>query len=433
MNATTPVARAAIGVLMACSVAWAGDLNPPPGPIMPTDDVVLNAQAIPLPYTITQPGAYRLTSNFIGGSPSDGIQIMSDNVWLDLGGFTLDGAGAPGDGIVLLGPYHDITILNGAVINWGDDGIDLKQGSDNRIHNVHVANNANDGIGANRTEVLDSTALANGSNGILCLDHSIVKRCRATSNAASGILVDNGSLVASCTTQANGTDGINAFMQCVVIDCTASDHASGPGIIGGEHTKIADCVATRNVDGIINFVGGLIVDCVATENTSLGFFTDIGGMVTNCKASRNLDGFTGILGAKFTECTALENSNFGFFVDDGTVVRDCTAGLNGVTGINVASKCEIANNHVWSNGGGGGGAGGAGIECLGPANRISDNDTKDNPNNYLDTVGANTYFGNSSSQPSGLGAHYNIFFAPNDVAPLSTAAAGPTRYANTIY
>ncbi len=419
--------------------AWAGDLNPPPGPVLPTDDVVLNSQAIALPYTITQPGAYRLTSNFVG-SPTDGIQIQSDDVWLDLGGFTLDGAGALGDGIVMQGPFHNCTILNGTVINWGDDGIDLSQGTDNKVINVNARQNLNEGIEAIRTEVIDCMTMSNG-NGILAFDHSLVIRCRVVGSGSYGIQVDNGSKVENCTVQRCGIDGISAIAQCLVIECTSSDNALGGfgvGIIAGEHSKIDNCTAARNFDGIVNFIGGLVVDCVSTENQNIGIFTDLGGLVTNCKASRNTNGFDAFVGAKLVECTAFENNQYGFNVDAGTTVRECNAGSNQTSGIFAMLECEIDNNHCWLNGGGETGAGNAGIEIAGSGNRISNNDCKNNPANYLDNVGGNTYFGNSSHQPSlipGPGfPHYAVIGAPvNDLGPITQAQFGPPAYANIWY
>ena len=67
-------------VLVAAAVAtvlWvsAGDLDPPPGVIQPTDRVQLNGQAITLPYTISAPGSYVLTSDLIGSSGQHGIII----------------------------------------------------------------------------------------------------------------------------------------------------------------------------------------------------------------------------------------------------------------------------------------------------------------------------------------------------------------------
>lgn len=438
MNAARWGVGGVAAALMLGSAAFAGDLNPPPGPVNPTDDVVLNAQAIFLPYVINQPGAYRLTSNFVG-SPLDGIQIQSDDVWLDLGGFTLDGAGALGDGIVMMGPYHNCTILNGTVKNWGDDGIDLSQGSDNRIINVSVEQNLNEGIEANRTEIIDCMALANG-NGIWSLDHSLIVRCRVTSSNITGIYADNGSKVENCTVQFSGQDGISVIMNCLVIECTSSDNGQagfGVGIIAGEASKVANCTSSRNAaDGIAAFMGGLVVDCLASENQQVGIFTDIGGMVTNCRSRRNTDGFHGIAGAKIVECSANENTNWGYFVDAGTTVRECNASDNQVTGIHAGDLCEIENNHVFQNGTGANGV--AGIEVFNNlpgmgGTRVSNNDCKNNPTNYLcTTVGPNTFFGNTSTAPI-AGVHFAII-AGNDVAPIAPGAAVATsRVDNIIY
>ena len=439
MNAFHRGIGGALCVGLIGGVAWAGDLNPPPGPVNPTDDVVLNAQAILLPYVITQPGAYRLTSNFVG-SPTDGIQIQSDDVWLDLGGFTLDGAGALGDGIVLQGPFHSVTILNGSVINWGDDGIDLALGSDCRVMNVDVRNNFAEGIEANRSEIIDCMALANGFDGIVALDHSIVERCRATTNGMTGIRVDNGSKVADCVASLNGSTGIDAFLQCIVLDCTASDNTNGPGIIAGENSKVADCVSSRNFDGIVAFIGGIVIDSVAAENGNTGVFADLGCVIDNCKATRNTDGFVGLIGTSLLECSAIENLQYGFYVDSGVTIRDCNASLNslappsgaGAAGIWVGSECEIVGNHVWQTQF----QGSFGIEVTGIFNRVSDNDSKSNFTNYQfqGTATNNTVFGNSATNPlNGPAFNYVILGFPNDVAPVTTAAAGASRLDNIAY
>ena len=72
---------AAGGLLLAYSVQ-AGNLNPPPGPIQATDRIRLDAQQISLPHTISQPGSYVLTSNFVATIASSGFRIDSDDVTL---------------------------------------------------------------------------------------------------------------------------------------------------------------------------------------------------------------------------------------------------------------------------------------------------------------------------------------------------------------
>jgi len=134
------------------------------------------------------------------------------------------------------------------------------------------------------------------------------------------------------------------------------------------------------------------------------------------------------------ECTAQENANIGIFCDFGCVVRDCNVTMNFLTGIHCVNQSEVVGNHCQSNAGGVQGAGTANIEVIGSANRISDNDCKDAPSNYLLTIGAtgNTVFANSATLP-GPGGNYALLGFPNDVAPIVTAATAGTAYDNIAY
>src|SRR5215469_7030816 len=77
------------------------------------------------PYTITQPGSYKLTSNLTmptGSTNTDCIDIAADDVLLDLNGFAI--LGAPScNGVTSVqsnGVTHkNITVKNGSVSGFG--------------------------------------------------------------------------------------------------------------------------------------------------------------------------------------------------------------------------------------------------------------------------------------------------------------------------
>src|SRR6516165_2381871 len=93
-----------------------GSLTPPgpPAPILKTlGQIEPRTPVGALPYSITNSGSYYLTTNLSG---ANGIQIQTNNVSLDLCGFTLTGTGA-GDGI-FANNVTNIAVCNGILTKW---------------------------------------------------------------------------------------------------------------------------------------------------------------------------------------------------------------------------------------------------------------------------------------------------------------------------
>ena len=96
-----------------------GSLTPPgaPAPTMKSlDQLEARTPITSVPYTISSPGSYYLSSNLTVTSGS-AITITASQVTLDLNGFTISStaASANGTGILLAGGNADITILNGHI------------------------------------------------------------------------------------------------------------------------------------------------------------------------------------------------------------------------------------------------------------------------------------------------------------------------------
>src|SRR5437016_4087567 len=138
-------------------IALAGPINPPAGPVTGTYKTLaeveprtaVNATNTPGDATslfkIIQPGSYYLTGNVAGVSSKSGIVIAADNVSVDLMGFALQGVVGSLDGIATDAAHKNLTVRNGAVSGWGQDGIDLMQGAASTgslIEGVHASGNA---------------------------------------------------------------------------------------------------------------------------------------------------------------------------------------------------------------------------------------------------------------------------------------------------
>src|SRR5262245_43481489 len=99
MTPNTRTLSLTVGALIVAGAAWlayAGPLDPPPGPITPTHKtlteveprVIVNSTNTPGDadslYKITLPGSYYLAGNITGVAGKHGIEIASSGVTLDL-------------------------------------------------------------------------------------------------------------------------------------------------------------------------------------------------------------------------------------------------------------------------------------------------------------------------------------------------------------
>ena len=170
------------------STAFAqGSLTPPgaPAPTMKTlaqieprtpVDAAHTPGDISDQFIINQPGSYYLTANISGISSKYGIGILTNNVVLDLNGFSLLGASNSFAGIVLYVSYTNLTVRNGTVSGWGAG-----------FHGIRC-------VGPNA--ILEGLNVSGNSFGIQCLGGSVIRDCVANGNQRDGIDVQgSGSLI----------------------------------------------------------------------------------------------------------------------------------------------------------------------------------------------------------------------------------------------
>ena len=284
------LARVALTLLAAGGVistlVWAGPLNPPSGAVSSTyktltevePRIAINSSNTPGDadslYRIRQPGSYYLTGSITGVVGKHGIEIVTSGVTLDLNGFDLVGVASMGsfDGVsVTTSGLTNITVMNGSIRNWGQDGINF------------------------------GTFLAS-----YCRIEGII----ATGNTRMGIDVWDKTTVSRCVTN-GGSWGIHADGPCVVRDCFASNSTAS---------------------GIFLYSGGSISNCSTTGNTD-GFSLGYGTVASNCAAySNNKDGFTVSSGCTILNCTARYNAAHGISCESAcTIVGNTCANNGGVT------------------------------------------------------------------------------------------------------
>lgn len=150
-------------------------------------------------YYINSPGSYCVATNLTGYSGGYGIQIASDNVTLDLNGFTLQGVSGSFSGIYISGNHTNITIRNGIVTSWGANGVSFNYGT-------AVAQNV---------VVDDMIVTGNANHGIAIGTSCSVTRCKIQNNKWLGIAafgdesrVSHNSIIDNNTGNHSGSSGI---------------------------------------------------------------------------------------------------------------------------------------------------------------------------------------------------------------------------------
>ncbi|MGE3107743.1 MAG: right-handed parallel beta-helix repeat-containing protein [Phycisphaerales bacterium] len=376
MNRTAILCTAigSLSLLAAAALLTAGPLDPPAGPVTPTYKTLSEVEprvAINLTNTpgdsdsifkITQPGSYYLTGSITAVPGKHGIEIAASGVTIDLNGFDLVGIQGMGpfDGVsATVAGLSNLTVTNGSVRNWGDEGVDLGSVSvtNARVAGVLASGNSGAGISVStRGSVLDCAASLNADGGILTNSSCAVINCTASGNTGSGVSVADGSTVANCSTNSNSINGIRAFgFGCTITGCSAFANAAS-GISANQE-------------------GCTISGCSVNSNGGTGIIAGGGSTVWNCSAFASVGS--------------------GISIGNAGTVVDCSCFGNRLDGIVCVVGCTIRGNTCMTNGLLSGN--GAGIHSTGPDNRIEGNNCTDADRGIDVDAAGNMIIGNTCS------------------------------------
>lgn len=276
-----------------------GSLTPPgpPAPTMKTLNQIDPGTPISaIPYNITNSGSYYLTTNLTGTS---GILIYTNNVTLDLRGFTVSGNNS-GEGILAEVDTTNIVVRNGFITQW-NDGLYAAYSENCRFEHLTVSRNAYAFIGG---------------------DAVIASDCLVEENSQVGMEFNSGAIITRCVARYNGNDGIDA----------------------GTEANVSDCIASYNATDEIFIDRGLVRDCVAEGNTNSGIATFINGLVLNNKCLNNkVAGIVSTSGNNRIDGNDLTANGYGILLSAATanlVIRN-TASQN-TTNYNIEAGNTVA-------------------------------------------------------------------------------------------
>lgn len=352
----------------AASIALAGPITPPPGPVVstpgPEPRVAINLTNTPgdsnSVFRITQPGSYYLAGNVSGVSGKSGIEIAASGVTIDLNGFALTGVAGSLQGIVVSGSLDNLTVRNGTVSGWAGTGVLLgfaATESGRLVESVHISDNA----GA----------------GLACGRRSIVRNCTVSGNTGIGIASTEHGIFVACLVQGNGADGFSLGASCRVTDCTSQGNGDDGFHAVSNDVQLVGCVATGNGgEGALSAGSVLISECLMSDNTLNGIRVSGNSTLT------------------------------------GNVCRGNGAGAGDGAGILVTgSDCRVESNSCMGND--------RGIEVSGSGCRVDGNSANDNTSGFVITGQDNIVIRNTAS---GNTTNYSIG-AGNAVAPRVNVTA----------
>lgn len=332
---STRLAYAALAFTLVTPTLSAGNLNPPPGAVAPTDRKILSQATTPLPLTISQPGNYVLTSDLVGGA-GNGIEVTADDVVIDLNGFSLIGSPNSTNGVIDLDQEHNgFVIKNGTIRNWPERALEITELVGARCENLTIHSSGNGLLGGRNAVVTNVTVRGSSGAGIYIPGGGSITDC-AVSGCFVGIQADRGATVTNCTAQ-----------ECQV------------GFQYDTNSVFTNCAATDCGDGFQGDSGGVLRGCLAASN-GVGFIGDAGNSYTDCAARNNvLAGFAGGGGdTTLTNCTSIGNGTEGFRIQGPSRLEGCLASQNGETGIYLlGAQGEAVRCTATSNGSGGGNPG----------------------------------------------------------------------------
>ena len=394
-----------------------GSLTPPgaPAPSMKSlEQIEPRTPISSLPFVISQPGSYYLTTNLTDTASTNGIIVQADDVTIDLCGFALSGSSVftPYSSGVYTGfdLRNNLTVRNGTIRDWGFQGVRGGYLNNSHFENLRIYGNVEGGITVGHGCVIRRcVAQSNGGIAIYAAGDSVITDCASISNAGYGIEIAGGNgVVESCSTSFNQDIGIASGDCCTVRGCTTSDNW-GAGILTERNSTVTDCTANTNgqtglyQDGIYAGPYSTVSRCTVIGNTQDGIYV--------------LDGST------VEDCTVGLNGTNGIKAGIGSTVRNCTVRGNGDDGIEVPNDCQVTGNHCTGNGNGSGT--GAGIHTTIAGNHIEGNSAIYNQRGLWIEGVANLVTRNSSRyNPNGTGSNNFIIVSGNMVGPINSLASG---------
>ena len=367
MNKRKITAVFVMSLLFCFQPSQAGDLNPtsPPAPTMKTLDQVeprIPIHADDLPLTISKPGSYYFAEpiTYTGAGAGTGmaaISIESDDVTIDLNGFTLDGKNNTYSTAGIFSNTPDkISVKNGRIIRFNSYGVYLA------------------GEGAENNNVEDLVVSAS-ENPIVLGNSSSAIRCKVSFIENIGIRTGMNCIVDSCIVyyvlgSVETRGGIYCMDYSIIRGCAVKDCPAVFAIKANSH-----CLVENNI--ICNSVVGIVMNYGSTARNN---------QINGCATGITTNNDKNIYHRALIEGNFIDDTSYGIEVGNQASVKNNSITAFNFKGIVVKGNCNsIDGNTIFSTS-----AFAVGIEVEGDNNLYIDNRLSNTAGNIVVTGSGNT-------------------------------------------
>lgn len=303
-------------LLFALALAAALSVSPGASALAASDPrIAINAANTPgngqTVFRIAQPGSYYLEANLTGLIGRHGILIASNDVHIDLMGFTLRGDFGGESAIVAEGALSNLSISNGSIYFWSGVGIALDEALGPVLRDIQIRTTAQGGIRVGPGAIVERCRVAFSAGfGIRTGDRALVADCQVeVVSAGVGIRTELASIVRNCIVAQVGFEGLRVGAGSSVLGCRIRE--AGTKGISGEQATVQDSSVGACAGAGIVLTRGTVRGCEVRGNQGAGIEILLGSglVVGNQVAANGLDGIWIQGGARVEENDVRDHAN----------------------------------------------------------------------------------------------------------------------------
>jgi parallel beta-helix repeat protein len=255
-----------------------------------------------LPYYISESGSYVVVKDLtLTTQNTHGITISADDVSIDLNGHTLQGPGhdqgSTGNGIFVSSIRRNITVRNGTLRDWRENGLHAFDCVNGQFENLCCDSNGAHGLIAGvNCKIMGNTCTNNTGTGIFARSGCVVSNNTSggnhgtLSNPGRGIYAVDGCTITNNACQGNYSEGSSAWAYGIdaARGCTITNNTCRGNEAKGENGR-----------GVgIKFGAGCLVSGNTCQNNKgtgaisygTGLYTDSAGSVVRNNVCNDNDG-----------------------------------------------------------------------------------------------------------------------------------------------